>query len=130
SEENIRIALWDYYERDKAVELITGHANVYKTFKKLDLKKRSFPLPLQYNYSYRSTWGDGRGWGGKRIHEGTDIFADYGTPVRATNYGVIELKGWNKFGGWRIGIRDVNNVYHYYAHMSRYEEGIERGTVV
>lgn len=129
-EDDIRIALWDYYQRDKTVELITGHAKIYKTFGTLDLSARAFPLPLNYNYTYRNTWGDRRGWGGRRIHEGTDIFANYGTPVKATTFGIVELKGWNKFGGWRIGIRDVNNVYHYYAHLSSFAKNIERGTVV
>ena len=128
--ENIRIGLWDYYQRDKAVELITGHAKVYETFKTLDLRDRAFPVPLNYNYSYRSTWGVSRGWGGRRMHEGTDIFANHGTPIRATTYGIVELKGWNKFGGWRIGIRDINNVYHYYAHLSSFEKSLERGTIV
>ncbi|WP_078594590.1 M23 family metallopeptidase [Evansella clarkii] len=129
-EENLRIAIWDYYQRDKAVELITGYGKIYNTFGTLDLRDRAFPVPLNYNYSYRSTWGDSRGWGGRRIHEGTDIFAGYGTPVRSTTYGIVELKGWNKYGGWRVGIRDTNNVYHYYAHLSSFEKGMERGTIV
>ncbi len=127
---NLRIGLWDYYQRDKAIELIKGHAEIYRTFGTLDLRKRVFPLPLNYNYSYRGTWGHSRGWGGRRIHEGTDLFAGYGTPVRSTTYGIVELKGWNKFGGWRIGIRDTNNVYHYYAHLTGFEKGVERGTIV
>ncbi|UCZ52553.1 M23 family metallopeptidase [Bacillus shivajii] len=130
SDENIRIALWDNYQRDKAIELVMGHAKVYRQFDTLDLSERAFPMPLNYNYSYRSTWGDRRGWGGNRIHEGTDVFAGHGTPIRATTYGIVELKGWNKYGGWRIGIRDVNNVYHYFAHMSSFAKGIERGSIV
>ncbi|MBU9712997.1 M23 family metallopeptidase [Evansella tamaricis] len=128
--EDIEIAIWDHYQRDKAVELIMGHAKIYEHFNTLDLRDRSFPVPLRYNYSYRSTWGDGRGWGGRRIHEGTDIFADYGTPVKSTTYGIVELKGWNKYGGWRVGIRDTNNVYHYYAHLSSFEKEIEKGKIV
>ncbi|MDG5788909.1 M23 family metallopeptidase [Evansella sp. AB-P1] len=130
SDDDIRIGLWDYYKRDKAVELICGHAKVYKKFNTLDLREKSFPMPLHFNYSYRSTFGDARGWGGRRIHEGTDIFANHGTPVKSTTYGIVELKGWNKFGGWRIGIRDKDNVYHYYAHLSSFEKGIERGDIV
>lgn len=130
NKEDIRIGLWDYYQRDKAVELILGHAETYKTVGSLNLSKRAFPVPLHANYSYRSTWGNARGWGGRRIHEGTDIFAGHGLAVRATTYGIVELKGWNKYGGWRVGIRDTNNVYHYFAHLSGFEKGIDRGTVV
>lgn len=130
-DENIRIGLWDYYQRDQAVNIITGHARLYKKFQQLDIEdERAFPVPLHYNYSYRSTWGDRRGWGGRRIHEGTDIFAGYNTPVRSTAYGVVELKGWNKYGGWRIGIRDLSNTYHYYAHLSSFAEGLQKGDLV
>lgn len=128
--ENIKIGLWDFYKRDKAVELIMGHAKVYQTFNTLDLSKNAFPLPLHFNYSYKNTWGDARGWGGRRIHEGTDIFANHGVPVRATTYGIVELKGWNKFGGWRVGVRDTDNVYHYFAHLNGFEKDIQEGTVV
>ncbi|MCK9907196.1 M23 family metallopeptidase, partial [Frankia sp. Cpl3] len=84
----------------------------------LNLGQHHFPIPKQYSYSFNNTWGSARGWGGNRIHEGTDLFADYGTPVLSTGYGVIEIIGWNRFGGWRIGLRDMDNVYHYFAHLS------------
>ncbi|RLQ96875.1 M23 family metallopeptidase [Falsibacillus albus] len=129
-EYNIRIALWNYYKRDKAVGLIMEKAKLYKTFEKLDLDGKAFPLPKGFNYSYRNTWGDARGWGGRRIHEGTDIFADYGVPVRSTCYGIIEMKGWNKYGGWRLGIRDINNTYHYFAHLSGFAKDLKVGGVV
>lgn len=128
--EDIKIALWNYYERSAAVDMIMGHAKVYHTFGKLNLDENAFPVPLNSHYTLENTWGDRRGWGGNRIHEGTDIFADYGVKVRSTTYGIVELIGWNRYGGWRIGIRSVNNVYHYYAHMSGYTDGIKKGTVV
>ncbi len=128
--DNIKIALWDYYQRDRSVDLIMGKVKIYKTYQTLNLDKNAFPLPLRYNYSYRNTWGDARGWGGRRIHEGTDIFAGYGTPVRATSYGIVEMKGWNKYGGWRIGIRDINNTYHYFAHLNGFAKDLAVGQVV
>ncbi|KYG33550.1 peptidase M23 [Alkalihalobacillus trypoxylicola] len=130
NDEDFKIALWDYYQREQTVSIINGHANLYKNYKHLALHEHAFPLPLRANYSYRNTWGDRRGWGGRRIHEGTDIFAGYNVPVRATSYGVIEIKGWNIYGGWRIGIRDLDNIYHYYAHLSGFEKGIEEGEIV
>lgn len=129
-EENIKIGIWEHYHREKTLQLIMGHAKVYETFNTIDLNKSAFPVPLHFNYSYKNTWGDARGWGGRRIHEGTDIFAGHGTPVRSTTYGIVELKGWNEYGGWRVGIRDTDNVYHYFAHLSGFEKGIEPGTVV
>ncbi len=128
--DSIKIGLWNYYKRDKAVRLIMNYAKLYNTFQTLDLSERHFPLPLHANYSYRSTWGDARGWGGRRIHEGTDIFAAYGVNVYSTCYGIVEMKGWNKYGGWRIGIRDIHNTYHYFAHLNGFAKGLELGDVV
>ncbi len=39
-------------------------------------------------------------------------------------------QGLNRYGGWRIGIRDINNNYHYYAHMSGYQKNIKIGDIV
>jgi peptidoglycan LD-endopeptidase LytH len=128
--ENIKIGLWEYYHRDKTVGIIIGKANLYRHFGRLQLEDHAFPVPIRSNYSYRNTWGDARGWGGRRIHEGTDIFAGYGVPVRATSFGIIEMKGWNKYGGWRIGIRDINNNYHYFAHLSGFAKDLYIGQIV
>ncbi|WP_442970806.1 M23 family metallopeptidase [Rossellomorea sp. LJF3] len=128
--DNFKLALWDYYKRDKTVSIIMGNAKIYKQYGTIHLNQKAFPLPLRFNYSYRNTWGDARGWGGRRIHEGTDLFADYGVPVRATSYGIIEMKGWNRYGGWRIGIRDINNTYHYFAHLSGFAKDLQVGQVV
>ncbi|WP_281347120.1 M23 family metallopeptidase [Virgibacillus doumboii] len=130
AKDEVKIALWNYYKRDLTVQTIMNTAMVFQKFNKIELTDRDFPVSIDYNYSYRSTWGDRRGFGGLRIHEGTDIFADYGTPVKSTTYGVIEMKGWNLYGGWRIGIRDIYNIYHYYGHMSGYNDDIKVGQVV
>ncbi|MCS1351792.1 M23 family metallopeptidase [Mechercharimyces sp. CAU 1602] len=128
--ENIRIGLWQYYQHPLAVDIITHMSKVYQQFNSLELDERTFVMPMRYNYTYHSTFGDRRGFGGLRIHEGTDIFADYGTPVLSPCYGYIELKGWNRFGGWRVGIRDLNNNYHYFAHLSSFDKKIAQGQVV
>ncbi|GGM37306.1 L-Ala--D-Glu endopeptidase [Paraliobacillus quinghaiensis] len=130
SKQDIKIALWDYYQRALTVQSISQIAKVYQTFETINLLDSDFPIPLHHNYSYRNTWGDARGFGGRRIHEGTDIFANYGTPVKATRYGVVEIMGWNRFGGWRIGIRDIYSNYHYYAHLNGFSDDLKVGDVV
>jgi len=130
AEDDFGIGLWEYYHNTRAVQRIMQFAKMYRHFNRLDLSGSAFPLPLKSTYSFRSTWGNKRGWGGRRIHEGTDIFAGYGVPVRSTCYGIIEIKGWNAYGGWRIGIRDLNNLYHYYAHLSGFEKNIKTGDIV
>jgi murein DD-endopeptidase MepM/ murein hydrolase activator NlpD len=128
--ENLKIGLWSYYHRDKTVGIILGHMKLFKHFGHLQLNEHAFPLPVRTDYSYRDTWGDARGWGGRRIHEGTDIFAHYGVPVRSTCYGIVEMKGWNRYGGWRIGIRDIQNTYHYFAHLNGFAKDIHVGQIV
>lgn len=130
TDKKIKTALWDYYHNPRSVQRIAQFSRMFATFGKLDLSQKAFPVPTRSHYSYRSTWGAARGWGGRRIHEGTDIFAGHGTPVRSTCYGVIEIMGWNKFGGWRVGIRDINNVYHYFAHLSGFNKELQEGALV
>ncbi|WP_342505685.1 M23 family metallopeptidase [Sporosarcina sp. FSL K6-2383] len=130
TEEDFKLALWDYYKREETVNQIMTIAKLYQYFETLELDEHSFPVPTNYDYSYKGTWGASRGWGGRRIHEGTDIFAGYGTPVRATSYGVIEIMGWNEFGGWRVGIRDNHNTYHYFAHLAYFNKDIKVGDIV
>lgn len=130
SDDDFSIGLWHYYQNTRAVQRINQFAKIYAAFGKVQLDAHAFPLPLHTDYSYRSTWGTNRSWGGFRIHEGTDLFASYGVPVRSTCYGIIETKGWNPFGGWRIGIRDLSNYYHYYAHMSGFAKNLKVNDVV
>lgn len=130
SEDDIKISLWQYYKRDLTVKTIINTAHIYRHFQSIKLEDRAFPVDINQTYSYNNTWGHRRGFGGNRIHEGTDIFAHYGTSVLATTYGVVELKGWNLYGGWRIGIRDIHNIYHYYAHLNSYEDDIAIGDIV
>ncbi|OYD07242.1 M23 family metallopeptidase [Paludifilum halophilum] len=128
--DDLREGLWNYYQHPTPIDIITHIAEVYKHYGTTQLDGNHFLMPLRYNYTYHNTWGDRRGYGGLRIHEGTDVFADYGTPVLSTCYGYVELRGWNRFGGWRIGIRDLKNNYHYFAHLSRFNKDVKKGDVV
>ncbi|PYI50904.1 M23 family metallopeptidase [Paenibacillus flagellatus] len=130
TENDLKLALWERYRNVRNVDRILQFARIYAAFGRLDLHDHAFPLPIKSTYSYRGTWGASRGWGGHRIHEGTDLFANYGVPVRSTCYGVVEVKGWNPYGGWRIGLRDLNNVYHYYAHLSGFDKSLKVGDIV
>jgi len=70
------------------------------------------------------------GWEQVGIHEGNDIFAEPGTPVRATTDGVVERIGWLFYSGWRIGITDDEGRYWFYAHLSEYTPGLSEGARV
>lgn len=92
------------------------------------------PLAKGYDFSHFDDFGSGRSYGYKRKHLGHDLMALTGTPVIATESGVIEEIGWNQYGGWRIGIRSFDGLrYWYYAHLRQnrpYAEGLEKGQVV
>lgn len=127
---SLREAIWELYKQPATVDVISHIAKIYAECNTMNLNEHHFPVSVHHHYTYRSTWGARRGWGGRRIHEGTDIFASYGTPVYSTGYGYVEIKGWNKFGGWRVGVRDIHNNYHYYAHLGSFNKEMTTGTIV
>lgn len=90
---------------------------------------RVFPLAKNVNYGYEAGFGDGRSYGGERLHEGVDIIAPAGAAVRSVCNGVVTAKGWLALGGYRIGVMDAFGVYHYYAHLSGYAD-VEIGDAV
>ncbi|MGH9282686.1 MAG: peptidoglycan DD-metalloendopeptidase family protein, partial [Acidimicrobiales bacterium] len=63
------------------------------------------------------------------LHEGTDIFAPYGTPARAPAGGVLE-QTFGLVGGLAVYIRQSDGTYFYLAHLSRYEAGQVTGQEV
>ena len=128
-EEDYETAVWTLTQDPIAMDRIFAFNRLFEAYG-LSAVAHSFPIAMRYNYTVKHTFGAGRSFGGRRIHEGVDIFAGYGTPVLACSYGYVELIGWNRFGGWRVGIRDANNMYYYYAHLSSYVKGLRQGELV
>ena len=60
-------------------------------------------------------------------HEGIDIFADRGTPVRATVDGVLRDVKDTVIGGKIVYVTSVDGTYYYYAHLDRWAAGIADG---
>ena len=78
------------------------------------------PIAAGYSYSHCSDFGVSRSFGFQRKHLGNDLMGALGTPIVAVEGGVIEAMGWNRYGGWRIGIRSFDNKrYYYYAHLKK-----------
>jgi hypothetical protein len=63
------------------------------------------------------------------LHEGTDIFAAEGTPVRAPVDGILEQVN-GSIGGLSVYIRQPNGGYVYMSHLSAYEPGQVSGQPV
>lgn len=92
------------------------------------------PVAAGYGYSHCDDFGVGRSFGFKRKHLGNDLMGSLGTPIVAVEGGIVEAMGWNRYGGWRIGIRSADNKrYYYYAHLQKdrpFAEGLAVGDVV
>lgn len=76
-----------------------------------------FPVAGKGNSAVQSYWGATRE-GGRRTHEGIDIFAPRGTPVIAVTRGRVSSTGNKGLGGKQVWLRDRkrgNSLY--YAHL-------------
>ena len=86
----------------------------------------SLPIPVdrvRVN-ALRDSWHAARTAG--RRHEGVDIFAPKGTPVRSTTEGVVARIGNSRLGGLVVWVIGPGGHRHYYAHLDRVA-GIHRG---
>ncbi len=78
------------------------------------------PVAAGYGYSHCDDFGVGRSFGFRRKHMGNDLMGALGTPIAAVESGVVEALGWNRYGGWRVGIRSCDGRrYYYYAHLQK-----------
>ena len=92
------------------------------------------PIAAGYGFSHCNDFGVSRSFGFKRKHLGHDMMGGLGTPIVAVEGGVVEAMGWNRYGGWRIGIRSFDSKrYYYYAHLQKdhpFAENLEVGDLV
>jgi murein DD-endopeptidase MepM/ murein hydrolase activator NlpD len=78
------------------------------------------PIPVDGVTSQQltNTWGAARSNG--RRHEGIDIFAAKGTPIRSTTVGMVQKISEGGAGGKAISILGPASSRHYYAHLQRF----------
>ena len=92
------------------------------------------PIAAGYGYSHCDDFGAGRSYGFRRKHLGNDLMGSAGTPIVAVEGGIVEALGWNRYGGWRVGIRRFDRKrYYYYAHLLKdapYAPGLAEGQTV
>jgi murein DD-endopeptidase MepM/ murein hydrolase activator NlpD len=92
------------------------------------------PIAAGYGYSHCDDFGMARSFGFKRKHLGHDMMGSAGTPIVALEGGVVEALGWNRYGGWRVGIRSFDGKrYYYYAHLLKdrpFAPGLQEGDLV
>ncbi len=75
----------------------------------------AFPVVEKDYKNIASFFGDGRD-GGRRKHEGVDVFATKGTPVTAVVQGRVSRVGTNNLGGKTVSIF-ADGYSYYYAHL-------------
>ena len=92
------------------------------------------PVAKGWAFSHSDDFGAGRSFGYKRNHLGHDLFGSVGTPVINVETCTVEALGWNRYGGWRIGMRSLDGRrYYYYAHLRSghpYAAGLAEGQTV
>ena len=74
------------------------------------------------------TWGAPRGAG--RTHEGQDVFAPRGTPVRSATHGIVFEVSDRFTGGRGVMILGAGGVRTFYTHLEAYAEGLREGMAV
>ncbi|MCA9484478.1 MAG: M23 family metallopeptidase [Nitrospina sp.] len=93
--------------------------------KKRAPSKKKFPKPAVVRPGYlmwpvQGVLTSGYGRRGSRNHEGIDIGAKSGTPIRASAGGVVKFSGWGPTGyGKMIIIKHPNELTTVYAHNDR-----------
>lgn len=65
--------------------------------------------------------------GCRRLHKGLDIFARHGTPLVAAADGVVTQKVVGGLSGIGVEIRDARGIQYFYAHLSRWADGLREG---
>ena len=92
------------------------------------------PIAAGYGYSHCDDFGVSRSFGFQRKHLGNDLMGSLGTPIVAVEGGIVEALGWNRYGGWRVGIRSFDGKrYYYYAHLQKdtpFASGLAEGDLV
>ncbi|WP_082584331.1 M23 family metallopeptidase [Noviherbaspirillum sp. Root189] len=93
------------------------------------------PIPVDHIpiLALRNSWHAPRDT--NRRHEGIDIFAKRGTPVRSTTRGVVSRIAKSKLGGNVVWVLGPGGQRHYYAHLQqaaniRTGQRIDAGTLL
>lgn len=86
------------------------------------------PFPVAGLASYTDDWAAPRYEPEFHLHEGTDIFAERGTPVIASSDGVItSMVSDTDTAGNGIRLTASDGTYYYYSHLDQFALGLSQG---
>lgn len=88
------------------------------------------PFPVAGAAYYSHDFGFPRYTPVEHQHEGTDIFAEAGTPVIATGAGLVVGFGDQAVGGLSVWIAGDDGSGFYYTHLSAFPPGLQAGARV
>lgn len=143
AEQTKKLEYYPYY-KEAYEAVLGGFVGEYKIEKKREDGSLSFedcyglkafsPIAKGFYYEDYDDFGASRSFGYARPHLGHDMMGQVGTPIIAIESGYVEALGWNRYGGWRIGIRSFDKKrYYYYAHLRQnfpYNKELKEGSVV
>jgi murein DD-endopeptidase MepM/ murein hydrolase activator NlpD len=88
------------------------------------------PFPLAGSASYRDDWGEPRTTPCPHLHQGNDIFANFGTPFIAPEGGVVARYGFESVGGNSVYLMGDDGYGIYGAHLQGFAPGLQIGAHV
>lgn len=68
--------------------------------------------------------------GTDRTHQGVDIFAARGTPVRSATRGIVVAIRDSGLGGRQVWVLGPGRERHYYAHLDDWAPGLSTGQAI
>lgn len=115
--------LEEILEDGKALKAYENGAQVYV---------KGFVFPVQGEVEFIDSWGYPRmsGTASAHWHQGTDVFAPMGTPLVATESGVLDRVGTAGLGGMRLWLEGDSGNNYYYAHLIAFAPGMMDGVRV
>ena len=86
------------------------------------------PFPVAGSASYRDDWGEPRSTPCPHLHQGNDIFANFGTAYVAPEGGVVERYGFESVGGNSVYFLGDDGYGFYGAHLQTFAPGLKVGS--
>ncbi len=121
--ESATVAFAELLDRFQALQAYQAGAQAYVD---------GFVFPVAGDVEFIDSWGYPRmtGTSSAHWHQGTDIFAAHGTPLIASENGVLTNIGVGSLGGNKLWVRGDSGTEYYYAHLSAFAEGVVEGRPV
>ena len=87
-------------------------------------------FPVAGPADYRDDWLEARFGPPFHLHQGTDIFADRGTPVRAPSDGAVRFVEEGGLGGLSAYVTTGDGTFYYMTHLNGFNRSIASGSRV